>query len=150
MIRYYFMITIPRRKREYKLSVDYLEKMLEALLKFEMLALNYCRKSMLISEKSEKYFEYALVLSNLGVIWYHKNAYDKALQYWEQSVSLCIREKYKDIADNSELFGNICQHFNEKTLAYNCYVKALKPFTRFKRREDMKRVYTSLMLINMK
>ncbi|CAF1527221.1 unnamed protein product, partial [Didymodactylos carnosus] len=111
-------------------------------------ALNYCRKSILIFEKSEKYFEYALVLSNLSVIWYHKNDYDKALQYCEQSISICMRRKCKDIADNFELLGNICQHFNEKTLAYNCYVKALKLFTRFTPEKDMKRVNMSLKLIN--
>ncbi|CAF1078455.1 unnamed protein product [Didymodactylos carnosus] len=114
------------------------------------LALNYCRKSMLIFEKSEKYFEYALVLSNLSVIWYHKNDYDKALQYCEQSISICMRRKCKDIADNFELLGNISQHFNEKTLAYNCYVKALKLFTRFTPEKDMKRINMSLKLINKK
>ncbi|CAF1397619.1 unnamed protein product, partial [Didymodactylos carnosus] len=68
------------------------------------------------------------IIQNIKITLYKAGRYEGA---WK--ICLDSAKKYKEtakyssiIGENYEVFANIYQHFGEKTLAYNCYVKSLK------------------------
>ncbi|CAF1321186.1 unnamed protein product [Didymodactylos carnosus] len=106
-------------------------------------ALHYCQKLLLIykrfkSNNKQHYIEgYVKTCGRLGLILYKLDDYIESFTYCIKSINTyndCLKSLYivlnTAIADVYAILADIYFKFNEISLAYNCYLEALKLFHR--------------------